>query len=313
MKLSIVIPVYNEAENVRPLANSLGRVLNSLGHDWECFFVDDGSRDESFPRMREVAARDTRFKIIRLQRNYGQTAAIAAGVAAASGDIIVLMDGDQQNDPEDIPRLLQKLDEGYDIVSGWRHERRDEVLKRVLPSRLANWLISHVTGVKLHDYGCTLKAYRAEYLKGIELYGEMHRFLPAYAASLGARITEIEVRHHPRRHGVSKYGLGRTLRVFVDLLVFRFLTEYGTKPMHFFGRAATWTAGLGGVAGAIAVFFKVTGQKDFVETPLPLFTAFFLLVGLQFLLMGLLAEVITRTWHESQGKQIYRVRETLNI
>ncbi len=312
MTISVVIPVYNESENLRPLAEALARVLNSLTSDWECFLVDDGSGDESFGRMRELAAHERRFKAVRLQRNYGQTAAIAAGVERARGEIIILMDADLQNDPEDIPRMLQKLDEGFDIVSGWRRKRHDEFLKRLLPSRLANVLISRVTGVKLHDYGCTLKAYRAEFLKGIELYGEMHRFLPAYAASLGARIAEIEVRHHPRRHGVSKYGLGRTLLVLVDLLVFRFITQYATKPMHFFGRAATWMVGLGTATALLAVYFKVTGEKDFVETPLPLLTAFFLLVGLQFLLMGLLAEVIVRTWHESQGKQIYRVRETIN-
>ncbi|MBI3305367.1 glycosyltransferase family 2 protein [Candidatus Parcubacteria bacterium] len=313
MKFSIVIPVYNEAENLRPLAEALARVLNSLTSDWECFFVDDGSLDQSYAELRELAHSEVRFKAVRLQRNYGQTAAIAAGVERARGEIIILMDADLQNDPEDIPRMLQKLDEGFDIVSGWRRKRHDEFFKRLLPSWLANALISRVTGVKLHDYGCTLKAYRAEFLKGIELYGEMHRFLPAYGASLGARIAEIEVRHHPRRHGVSKYGLGRTLLVLVDLLVFRFITQYATKPMHFFGRAATWMAGLGTATALLAVYFKVTGEKDFVETPLPLLTAFFLLVGLQFLLMGLLAEVITRTWHESQGKQIYRIRETMNI
>ncbi len=313
MTISVVIPVYNESENLRPLADALARVLNSLTPDWECFFVDDGSVDQSYAELRELAHSEVRFKAVRLQRNYGQTAAIAAGVARAQGEVIILMDADLQNDPEDIPRILQKLDEGFDIVSGWRRKRHDEIFKRLLPSRFANALISRVTGVRLHDYGCTLKAYRAEFLKGIELYGEMHRFLPAYGASLGAWIAEIEVRHHPRRHGVSKYGLGRTLGVLLDLMVFRFLTKYSTKPMHFFGRAALWTMSLGATTAAIAVYFKVTGQKDFVETPLPLLTAFFLLVGLQFLLMGLLAEVVVRTWHESQGKQIYRVRETLNI
>jgi glycosyltransferase involved in cell wall biosynthesis len=313
MKYSIVIPVYYEEGNLKPLYEQIASVISSLPGESEVIFVDDGSRDGSFAELRDIARSDPRVKVVRLSRNFGQTAAMAAGFDAASGEILIPMDADLQNDPKDIPRLLQKLDEGYDVVSGWRKNRQDASLSRKLPSKIANALIGYVTGVTINDYGCTLKVYRRDVLDGVRLYGEMHRFIPAYAAWNGARVTELPVDHHPRTRGASKYGLARTVKVILDLVVVKFLTTYFTRPMHFFGVAGFISIALGGVSGIWTLVLKFGYGVDFVQTPLPLLTVFLILLGVQFVLMGLLAEMITRTYYESQGKEIYRVAEKLNF
>ena len=310
--LSIIVPVYNEEKNIPLLHSSISRVLKEQDISSEIIYVDDGSTDGTFPQLNQIAMSDPQVQIIRLRRNFGQTAAISAGVAHSTGEILMFMDGDLQNDPVDIPRLLAKLEEGYDVVSGWRKNRKDAQLSRKLPSWLANRLISKVTGVYLHDYGCTLKAYRREVFQHIRLYGEMHRFIPAYAALAGAAIGEIEVRHHPRRFGVSKYGLSRTIRVILDLVTVKFLGSYGTKPLYAFGLPALISLSL----GAILLLF-VLGQKAFPpnvrlnRNPLLPISIHFSGIGMQCFMMGLLAELLMRTYHESQGKTIYVIRSII--
>ncbi len=312
MKYSIVIPVYNEAGNLEPLHMKLVAVAPQLTGDMEILYVDDGSRDSSVAELRAIAAKDSRAKVIRFGRNFGQTAAMAAGFEHATGDVIIPMDADMQNDPADIPKLIEKMSEGYDVVSGWRKNRQDDGV-RSLFSRTANRLIGYVTGVNIHDYGCTLKAYKREVLDGVRLYGEMHRFIPAYAAWNGGRVTEIVVTHHPRTRGVSKYNLSRTFKVLLDLLVVKFLTTYYSRPMHFFGMAGFVSIAFGCVTGVWALVLKFGWQVSFILTPLPLLTALFLIVGVQFVLMGIIAEMITRTYYESQGKTTYRVAEKINF
>ncbi len=311
MKYSIVIPVYNEAGNLKPLYERLMPVVKGMG-EYEIIFVDDGSRDESFAELRELAKMDTSVRVLRFSRNFGQTAAMAAGFELAQGGIIIPMDADRQNDPADIPRLVAKLDEGYDVVSGWRKNRQDNSLTRTLPSKMANALIARVTGVRISDYGCSLKAYRRNALDGVMLYGEMHRFIPAYAAWNGGRVTEIEVTHHPRVHGVSKYNLSRTVKVLLDLLVVKFLTTYLARPMHFFGLVGFASIILGAACGLWAVVLKIAWGVSFILTPLPLLTIFLILIGVQFILMGLIAEVLTRIYYEGQGKRTYRIAEKIN-
>jgi glycosyltransferase involved in cell wall biosynthesis len=310
--LSIVVPVYNEEENVDELYSELTTAVGALGRSYEIVAVDDGSTDETYARLKRIAVGDPRLKVIHFGRNFGQTAAMAAGFDYAEGAVVVPLDGDLQNDPADIPRLLNKLDEGYDVVSGWRKDRKDNFLRR-MPSRLANWLIGLVTGVHLHDYGCTLKAYRATAIQGMRLYGEMHRFLPALAYQEGARVTEIPVRHRPRRYGRSKYGMGRTLRVVLDLITVKFLSSYGTKPSYIFGGSGLLLC-LGGIAaGCIALYQKFVDGVYVYRNPVILIAVFLFLLGFLCILMGLLAELIIRTYHESQAKPIYRVREVQNI
>ena len=309
--LSIVVPCMNEEETLPELLTKLdaaAATLRDRGHEVEVLIVDAGSKDRSLEILRAATESRPHLRVLRFARNFGQTAAMAAGFEAATGDVIVPLDADLQNDPDDIPLLLDKLAEGYDVVSGWRRNRQDDVT-RTLPSRLANGLISWVSGVRLHDYGCTLKAYRREALEGVHLYGEMHRFIPIYAAQQGAKITELPVRHHPRTKGKTKYGLGRIPNVVLDLLLVQFLWRYGTKPMHVFGKF-----GLASLAASILSFlgmlyFKLWGQKPFVETPLPLLTIMFFLIGALSILMGLLAEMTMRTYFESQRAQTYRIRE----
>lgn len=318
MKLSIVIPCFNEVETIPRLVDALDSSqaeLAALGHEPEYIVVDDGSRDGSFDRLREAAATRTWLRLIRFRRNFGQTAAMAAGFEAARGDVVIPMDADLQNDPADIPRLLTKLDEGYDVVSGWRRNRQDKALTRKLPSRLANAIIGRVSGVRLHDYGCTLKAYRREVLEPVRLYGEMHRFIPIYASWSGARVTELVVSHHPRREGASKYGLGRTFKVLLDLLTVTFLGSYSTKPLYFFGGFGFALCSGGTVAALITVYQRLTlGERAFVHrNPLFIVAVFLFMLGVQFLLMGLLAELQIRTYHEAQGKPTYVVRETVNL
>lgn len=314
MKLSIVIPVYNEAGNLEALLKELFSVLSETESSYEIIAVDDSSRDESFTILSQIAALRKELKVIRFQANFGQTAAISSGIAHSLGEIIVLMDSDLENDPHDIPKLLEKIGGGYDVVSGWRKERwKKRFLTRKLPSICANWLISKITGVKLHDYGCTLKAYRREVLTGVQLYGEMHRFIPAYAYWRGAKVTEISVNFRERLAGKSNYGISRTVSVLLDLVLIKFLDKYMNKPMHFFGGIGLSSFLLGLVAGSSAIALKILGMRDFVETPLPILTALFIVVGVQLIVMGVIAEILMRTYYESQNKRPYHIKEKLNF
>ncbi|HEX6283268.1 MAG TPA: glycosyltransferase family 2 protein, partial [Pyrinomonadaceae bacterium] len=312
-EVSVFLPVYNEEPNLRPLHAKLDAALKSLGRSAEIVYVDDGSNDGSLKVLREIAAMDSRVRVVALRRNYGQTAAMAAGIDAARGKVLIPMDADLQNDPADIERLLHKLDDGYDVVSGWRKNRKDKMVTRKIPSMLANRLISWIGGVPLHDYGCSLKAYRRESLQDVRLYGEMHRFIPIYASWAGARVTEIPVEHHARTMGKSKYGLSRTLKVVFDLMTIKFMASYQTKPIYVFGMFGMFAFAISLLAGLYAVFLKIIHKADFVQTPLPILAIVMFAVGVQFLLMGLLAEMLVRTYHESQAKSIYAVRERLGF
>ena len=312
-EISIFLPVYNEEPNLLPLHAKLDEALKTLGRSAEIVYVDDGSTDGSLKILREIAELDPRVRVVALRRNYGQTAAMAAGIDAASGKVLIPMDADLQNDPADITRLLKKLDEGYDVVSGWRKNRKDKMITRKIPSMIANRVISWIGGVPLHDYGCSLKAYRRESLQDVRLYGEMHRFIPIYASWAGARVTEIPVRHHARTMGKSKYGLSRTLKVVFDLMTIKFMASYQTKPIYVFGSFGMFAFAISLLAGLYAVFLKIFHKADFVQTPLPILTIVMFAVGVQFLLMGLLAEMLVRTYHESQAKAIYAVRERLGF
>lgn len=311
--LSIVIPVYNEQDNVFPLHERLSAALQSVAADYEVIIVNDGSTDSTLVHLRDVATKDPRYKVVSFRRNFGQTAAMMAGIDFASGEIIIGLDGDLQNDPNDIPKLLAKLAEGYDVVSGWRQNRKDAPIKRNLPSRAANWLISSISGVHLHDYGCTLKAYRKEVLKGVRLYGEMHRFIPIYASWEGGRVTEIPVNHYPRARGHSKYGLERVIKVVLDLIVVKFLASYAMKPIYVFGGFGFASIFIAFLSGLWALSLKVFEGVSFILTPLPLLVALAFITGVMSILMGLIAEIIMRTYYESQGKKVYLVKETINL
>jgi dolichol-phosphate mannosyltransferase len=313
MQLSVVIPVYNEAENIPELCEQLFAVLRALGVTFEVIAVNDGSTDLSLERLREQTTRYSELKVINFRRNYGQTAAVMAGINYASGDIFVALDADLQNDPKDIPRLLEQLDQGYDVVSGWRQNRMDAKISRNLVSRWANKLISYISGVHLNDYGCTLKAYRRDVIKGIRLYGEMHRFIPIYAHMMGAKVAELPVAHHPRRHGQSKYGLERIIKVVLDLMVVRFLDRYFVKPMYIFGGFGIAVLFVSVLAFLVMISLKIVADVSMISTPLPLITAFTFLVGFVSILMGLLAEMIVRTYFESQNRAPYFVRELINF
>ncbi|MBF6590968.1 MAG: glycosyltransferase [Ktedonobacterales bacterium] len=310
--LSLILPVHNEEENIPLVHQQIKQALDALGQTYEIIYVDDGSTDASYQRLAELVAEDPTVAVIRFRRNYGQTAAISAGLDYSRGDIIVLMDADLQNDPADISHLLEKLDEGYDVVSGWRNKRRDTYLTRKLPSLLANKLISRVTGVRLHDYGCTLKAYRREVLEPVRLYGEMHRFLPVYAFWSGARITEIRVNHRARRYGKSKYGLSRTLRVVMDLVTVKFLGSYSTKPLYMFGRAGLLLCLASFLSvGAAVVQSLLPPYVKIHNNPLASLGAVLIVLAMQFIMLGLLAEIQMRTYYESQGKPTYTLRSVV--
>jgi glycosyltransferase involved in cell wall biosynthesis len=311
-RLSVVIPIFNEEQNITPLYRGLKTVLGGMGTDYEVICVDDGSDDGSGEILQRLAQGDKRLRVIQFRKNFGQTAAIAAGVEHAQGEIIVTLDGDGQNDPGDIPRLLERLEQGYDVASGWRRNRKDSLLNKRFPSALANRLISWLTRVKLHDYGCTLKAYRKDILKDVRLYGEMHRFIPAYASWVGARITEMEVAHHPRRHGRSKYGLSRTTSIILDLITILFLQRYSTKPIRLFGGAGMILFGLGGIAGLFVLYRRIIWGGVWIS-PMILISFFFITMGVMFILLGLIAEIIIRTYHESQGKPIYVIKSMINF
>lgn len=309
MDLSLIIPLYNEEENIQPLLETIEKTVNPLGHSYEVIFVDDGSTDNSLAVLRKAIKNySNNFQIIELRRNYGQTTALSAGIDHSSGNIIILLDADMQNDPGDIPLLLKKLDEGFDVVSGWRKDRKDMFLTRTLPSRIANALISKVTGVKLHDYGCTLKAYKREFLGSFHLYGEMHRFIPVYAADAGAKVTEVVVHHHPRKFGKSKYGIDRTIKVILDLFTVKFLMSYSAKPMRLFG-------GVGLVLMTLSIFVllfltirRILFLTSILGSPFFQVSITVFILGFISILMGLIAELLMRTYYESQDKPTYTIR-----
>lgn len=308
MLLSIVLPLLNEEENIPLLYNELKDVLNSMKEEHEIIFIDDGSTDTSLSLLTNLQEEDPRVVVVSFRKNFGQTAAMSAGFDYAKGDVIVTMDADLQNDPHDIPMLISKIREGYDVVTGWRFDRKDKFLSRRLPSIIANKIISSTTGVNLHDYGCTLKAFRKEVIKNVKLYGEMHRFIPAIASGMGISFTEVKVNHRPRRFGTSKYGISRTIRVILDLMTVKFLLSYSTRPIQIFGLIGLSSGGLGFLMALI-----MTIQRQFFGVPLSdrplLFLAVLLMfIGVQFITMGLLAELQARTYHESQNKPIYFVR-----
>ncbi|RME99323.1 MAG: glycosyltransferase [Chloroflexi bacterium] len=313
--LSIVLPIYNEVESIPMLLSELVPMLESMGHTFEIICVDDGSRDGSFEELKKLHAQDERVRVVRFRRNFGQTAAFAAGFDRATGEIVITMDADLQNDPADIPKLLEKIDEGFDVVSGWRTDRWKEgvgsFIKRKLPSMTANWLISTGTGVHLHDYGCALKAYRSDVVKGINLYGDLHRFIPAIASYYGVTIAEVPVNYRSRQFGTSKYGMGRIVRVLLDLLTVRFLLSYSTRPIQIFGQLGLLSFGLGLIIGLYLSFSKLFYHVALSDRPLLLLAVLLVMIGVQFITMGLLGELVVRTYYESQGKPIYTIREEL--
>lgn len=311
--ISIIIPVYNEEDNISLLSTKLQASLSSIGRPYEIIIVNDCSTDRTEDKLREAAVNNPSIKIINLLRNRGQTAALMAGIHHSKGEIIIPMDGDLQNDPADISKLLAKLDEGYDVVSGWRKDRKDAAIRRNLPSRLANKLISRISGVKLHDYGCSLKAYRRSVIQHIRLYGEMHRFIPIYAKWHGAKVTEIEVTHHPRIHGKSKYGINRVFKVVLDIIVIVFLDKYFDKPIHLFGGVGLVSAGCGFLVGFLALYLKFFVGTSLISTPLPLLAVFLLFGGVISILIGLMAEIGIRTYYESQATHSYLVKNTINL
>ena len=311
MDLSIVVPIYNEVDNLRPLCQRVHAVLAPLDWSYELVLIDDGSRDGSSELLAELHAEDDTLKVLRFRRNFGQTAALAAGFEYAHGDVIVSLDGDLQNDPVDIPRLLAKLDEGYDLVNGWRVKRQDPFLSRRLPSQIANKIISLTTRVKLHDYGCTLKALRRDVAKGLKLYGEMHRFIPALAGDMGARIAELPVTHHARKHGTSKYGLARTLWVVLDLLTVKFMSSYATRPSHLFGFLGLIAVLVGGGITTVLGIQRLLFDVQLANRPILLLGILLLVTGVQLLTTGLIAELLSRTYHESQEKPVYWIKDVL--
>jgi glycosyltransferase involved in cell wall biosynthesis len=314
MNLSLITPVYNEEENLPLLFEAIYKIMPGLGHSWEIVLVDDGSRDGSLAVLQEFAQKDIdHVRVVSFRRNFGQTAAIAAGIDYAKGDIIILLDADLQNDPQDIPAMLAKLDEGYDLVSGWRKYRKDNALTRNLPSNIANWIISWVTGVHLHDYGCTLKVYRRPVLEGFRLYGEMHRFIPVFANSVGARITEMPVRHHARKFGKTKYGLERTVKVILDLFTVKFLVSYASKPIYLFGGAGSALMVISSMIMMYLFIRRAVASISVTFSPLFQTSVMFFILGFQSILMGLIAELLVRTYHESQRKPTYTIRTKINI
>lgn len=311
--LSILIPIFNEQENIRLLLERVFAVLRSLPYTFEVLAIDDGSQDASFRELQAEAERYPELRVVRFRRNYGQTAAMMAGIDFSQGRILISLDADLQNDPVDIPMLLKKLDEGYDVVSGWRKARQDARFRRTFVSRVANRLISWISGVRLNDYGCTLKAYRRDVIKDVRLYGEMHRFIPIYAHWSGARVTEIPVQHHPRTKGKSKYGLERVIKVVLDMIVVKFLDRHFVKPIYVFGGVGLASILVALLVLALTVWLRLAKNISMILTPLPLLSALFFLIGTVSILMGLLAEMIVRTYFESQGRPVYAVRECVNM
>ncbi len=307
-KLSLVVPIYNEKDSIKPLVEN---IVNSLdGFSFEIIFVDDGSTDGSCEIIKSIIGENANFKLIQLRRNFGQTAALAAGFDHSKGEILIPIDADMQNDPSDIPKLLEKIEEGYDIVSGWRKKRNDPLSKRI-PSKIANFLISIITGVHLHDYGCTLKAYKKDVVKNINLYGEMHRFIPALASWNGVNIAEIQVQHHPRKFGKTKYGLSRTFREVLDLITVKFLLSFSTKPIQLFGTWGILSLFLSGACGIMLIILKLVQGKDMTGNPLLYLAILFSVLGIQIIMMGLLGEMMARIYHESRNHPTYLVKDSL--
>jgi glycosyltransferase involved in cell wall biosynthesis len=311
--ISIVLPVYNEEENVERQYRSIVEAMATSRHSYEIVFVDDGSSDRSVPLLRAIAKKDFRAKVVVFRRNFGQTAAMAAGIDFSTGEIIVFMDSDLQNDAADIDMLVAKIEEGYDVVSGWRKNRKDKLISRKLPSRIANRLIARVTGVHIHDLGCSLKAYRGEILRQVNLYGEMHRFIPVHASWIGARITEVPVQHHPRMFGKSKYGIRRTFKVLLDLITVKFLGKYSTKPIYVFGGTGFILLFISGLSGIAVILMKTLLGQSMIRNPLLLLTVMLIILGVLFIQIGILAEIMIRIYHEAQDMSPYRVLETVNI
>jgi glycosyltransferase involved in cell wall biosynthesis len=311
--LSIILPVYNEEENVPLQYQAIIAAVEPLKISFEIIFVDDGSSDGSFEILKKLAQGDHRLKLVKFRRNFGQTAAMAAGIDHAKGEILIFMDSDLQNDPGDIGRLLQKIEEGYDVVSGWRKQRKDNVLIRTIPSRIANRLISRVSGVKLHDLGCSLKAYRGEVIREVKLYGEMHRFIPIHASWVGARITEIAVNHNPRKYGQSKYGIKRTFKVLLDLITIKFMGSFATKPIYIFGGTGFFLFAMSLISGVAVVLMKIFLHMSMVRNPLLQLTVLLIILSVLFVMLGILAEISIRTYHESQDKPPYQVKEKVNF
>ncbi|OHB09055.1 MAG: glycosyl transferase [Candidatus Zambryskibacteria bacterium RIFCSPLOWO2_02_FULL_39_14] len=312
MKLSIILPIYNEAGNLEALYREIRKELPVMPFKYEIIAVNDGSSDGSYEILEKIAKNDKHFRVLHLSKNYGQTAALSAGIDVATGDILIPMDADLQNDPADISKFLALINQGYDVVAGWRKDRQDNFLRR-LPSILANKLISRITGISLHDYGCTMKAYKREIIKDVRFYGEMHRFMPVYVAWHGAKIYELVINHRPRQHGLSKYGISRTFRVILDLLTVKFLMTYLSRPMHFFGWAGLASLLLSFISGVAAIVIRLFYDVHFTRTPLPLLTVFLIIMGVQFILMGLLAEILIRIYHEPRGRATYSIRSKINF
>ncbi|MDO8565353.1 MAG: glycosyltransferase family 2 protein [bacterium] len=313
MRLSIIIPVYNESGNIKQLYEEITQNTAFLNGDYEIIVVNDGSKDDSLEILREMSSGDSRLKVLNFRYNTGQTAAMSAGIKYATGEVIIPMDGDGQNNPADIPIFLGKIEEGFQVVSGWRKNRRDKLLSRKIPSWIANWIIGFITGVKLHDYGCSMKAYTKEAIQGISLYGEMHRFIPAYVSWHGGKVAEIPVSHRPRLKGETNYGISRTFKVILDLIVVKFLSKYMNRPMHFFGGIGLISIFAGLLCGVIAIIFRITGFADLVETPLPILATLLIIVGVQLAAMGVVAEMLMRLYYESQNKEPYIIKETINF
>lgn len=311
--LSVVLPVYNEEESLELQHRAVTEAVKKLKRTYEIIFVDDGSVDSSYEILKKISASDKNVKLVRFRRNFGQTAAMAAGIDHSKGEVIVFMDSDLQNEPEDIGKLLEKIEEGYDVVSGWRANRQDKLISRKIPSKIANWLIAKVTGVSLHDLGCSLKAYRGDVLRQVNLYGEMHRFIPVHASWIGARITEVPVGHHARQYGESKYGIRRTFKVILDLITVKFMGSYSTKPIYIFGGTGFIIFLIGLISGISVVAMKIVSGTDMSGNPLLILTVLLLIIGVLFIQMGIIAEIMIRIYHESQKMPPYRVRETINI
>ena len=309
MEISIIIPVFKEEKNVTELYQRIKDVCLQNNYKYEIIFIDDASTDKTAEIIKSLP----QVKYIRFRKNFGQTAAMMAGIDYSSGEIIIPMDGDLQNDPQDIPKLLDKIKEGYDVVSGWRKDRLDNPIKRNLPSRIANILISKISGLHLHDYGCSLKAYKKEVIKDVKLYGEMHRFIPIYASWQGGKVTEVPVTHHPRIHGESKYGINRTFKVVLDLMVIKFLQKHSQSSIYIFGGFGLLSILFSFISFFIMIYFKIWGGKSFIQTPLPMLVVLFFIVGILSIFMGLIAEILNRTYHESQGKSVYVVKELKNL
>lgn len=312
--LSIVLPIYNEEGNIKELYQKLTQIILPLNKSYEIIFTDDGSTDNSFKLLKDIAANDQGVKVIKFRRNFGQTAALAAGINEANGELIITIDSDLENDPADIPKLLQKIDEGYDIVSGWRKNRwQEKKFTKKLTSTIANWLTRKISGVDIHDLGCTLKVYKSEIIKGVKLYGEMHRFIAILAYWQGGKMCEIEVNFQPRKYGKSRYGLERILKVFLDLVTIKYLSSYSTKPIYFFGKAGFYSFILGFITFLLALYFKFFLGASFIQTPLPTLTVLFIIIGIQFILIGLVADLVMRNYYETQGKPIYLIKEKINF